>query len=257
MKGRVSSRSAIFLAALALLAGCGGGGGDDAPAVTAKAEGAYAGTLTNVGGSTFPSTRFHMLVLENDDVWMFHGSGSLDVGGVVQGRGLSNNGSFRSSVTKDFIAGPASADTDLAATYVPDTSIEGSLDTPVGDPTFSGTPMATSTYDYDAAATLTTVAGDWSVSDMDGVATELRVSSGGAITSTGGCAVTGDIKPRASGKNVFDVELTFGAAPCKLNGQSVEGVAIVETQSGGSKLLILGGVNAGRTAGTVLTGSPN
>jgi hypothetical protein len=253
MKGRVSSRSAILWAALAVLAGC--GGGDDLPPVTGKAEGAYAGTITNANGSAFPSTRFHMLVLENDDVWMFHGSGSLNVGGVVQGRGLSNNGSFRSSVTRDFIAGGA-ADIPLASTYVPDASIQGSLDTPVGTPTFSGTPMAAPTYDYDAVATLTAVAGDWSVADLAGVATELRISAAGAISSTGGCRVAGQIAPRASGKNVFNVQLTFGAAPCTLTGQTITGVAIVETPSGASRQLILGGVIADRTAGTVLSGTP-
>jgi hypothetical protein len=252
MKGRVSSRSAIFLAALALLAGCGGGG--DEPAVTAKAEGAYAGTLTNSS-----SARFQLLVLENDEAWMFYGAtlaGALDVAGVIQGPGLSNNGSFRSSTARDFVRSAAAADVNVAATYVPDASIDGSIVTPVGTATFAGTPLATSTYDYDAAATLAAVGGAWSLVDLDNVTSGLTINATtGVVTSTGGCVANGKLTPRSSGKNVFNVELTFGTGTCTLDGETIRGVAIVETLSGGGKQLILGGILSDRSVGTVLTGT--
>jgi hypothetical protein len=253
MKGRVSSRSAILWAALAVLAGC--GGGDDLPPVTGKAEGAYAGTLTNSS-----STRFQMLVLENDEAWMFYGAtlgGALDVAGVIQGPGLSNNGSFRSSTARDFAPSAAAADANVAATYVPDVSIEGSISVPGGPVTFAGTPLATSTYDYDTAATLAAVSGPWSLVDLNNVTSAVTINATtGAITSTSGCAVTAaTLTPRSSGKNVFNLVLTFGAGTCTLAGETIRGVGIVETLSGGGKQLILGGILSDRSAGTVLTGT--
>jgi hypothetical protein len=55
----------------------------------------------------------------------------------------------------------------------------------------------------------------------------VTISTAGAISGTSaGCLFTGTATPRASGKNIFNVSITFGAAPCALAGQTATGIAI-------------------------------
>lgn len=256
MTGRASVKAAALLAAV-VLAGCGGGGSDE-PGVTAKAEGAYAGTLNNSSSPTF-----HAVVLNNDELWLFYGAplgNAFDIAGVVQGQGLSSGGSFRSTVARDFDKGAAAADVNVSGTYVPDASFSGSIVTPVGTASFTGAPTPTATYDYDTAATLAAVSGAWSLKDLDDVVTAVSINATtGAIASTNttGCQVAAgsSLTPRTGGKNVFNLTLKFGAAPCTLAGLTVSGVALVETLAGNGKQLILAGVVSSRESGTVLTGT--
>ena len=50
----------------------------------------------------------------------------------------------------------------------------------------------------------------------------------GAFTASSslGCNFAGTVLPRPSGKNVFNVSLTFGPAPCALPGQAAAGIAV-------------------------------
>ena len=66
--------------------------------------------------------------------------------------------------------------------------------------------------------------------------------------------MTGTVKPRASGRNVFDVTLTFGGAPCVLANQTATGSAISYLLSNGSRQIVIAGTNAARDAGTALGG---
>jgi hypothetical protein len=68
------------------------------------------------------------------------------------------------------------------------------------------------------------------------------------------CDGAGTIKPRASGKNVFDIEWTFGAVPfCPFYGETIKSIAYAEayTQGGStlSKRLIIMGVDNTRAKG--------
>ena len=238
------------------LGACGGGGGDStspAPSAT-KAEGVYSGTLT---GST--SSAFKLLVLENDEYWGVYGADSASaflVAGFIQGQGTSNNGSFTSSNLKDFGTAPPASGT-LTATYVVNTSISGTAVAPAGTVTFSGTPITSSTYNYNAPADLANIAGTWSLTALDLSNVALTVATTGAFTgSSGGCSFTGTFTPRTSGKNVFNFTLTFGAAPCALPNQTGTGIALSYLLSNGTtRQLIVVGTNAERTSGTMLIGT--
>jgi hypothetical protein len=70
---------------------------------------------------------------------------------------------------------------------------------------------------------------------------------GGA--SSKGCAFSGTITPRASGKNVYDVSLKFGAAPCALANQTATGVAVTYLLTNGKRQLIALTVDSTRTYG--------
>ena len=232
---------ATVLASLTLVA-CGGGGDDSpppTPPVASTPEGVYGGKLT---GST--SSDFEALFLENGEFWTLYGlstPSAFFVSGFVQGSGTSNSGSYTSTNAKDFGFAPAMAGT-LSATYnTTAKTIAGTFSTPSGAVTFSGGPIPDSLYVYDKPATLSSVAGAWSTSSLTGESVAINVASNGAFTAAGssGCRFSGTVTPRPSGKNVFNVALTFGPAPCALPGQTGTGIAITYPLANGQSQLVV------------------
>lgn len=237
-----------------LLAACGGGGSAPPMAPATKAEGVYSGNIT---GST--SGAFQLLVLENDEYWGWYGlssSSGLLVAGFLQGQGASNDGSFTSSNLKDFGAVPPTSGT-ATAIYVVNTSTSGTAVTTAGSATFSGSRFVGSAYDYNAAATVSTIAGSWTLAALHGSGVALTIAADGAFSGTSaGCSFMGTLTPRPSGKNVFNLVLTFGAAPCARPNDTATGVALTYFLSGGTRReLIMAVVNVARTSGTAFFGT--
>lgn len=251
----VVSAGSILLSLL--LVGCGGGGGGDGgapagPVVASSAEGVYEGTISN--------GRIHnTIVLENDQFFTLYGvalpGGGTLVTGLIQGNGKSNNGSFSSTDLKDFASGTVVSGS-LSASYTAKTSLNGSITEGSSTVTFTGTsPLKNSLYVYEAAANLANIVGAWSLLDQQGSSTALNILSSGAFTGTSsGCSFSGTLNPRASGKNIFDLALIFGAAPCPLVGQTANGIAVEYPLSNGSRQLFIAGTNAARTNATALLG---
>lgn len=244
--------SSVLLA----LTGCGGGGGGDSGSTAGpSAEGVYGGTLT---GSA--SSAFEMLVLENDDFWAMYGtqtSTQFLVAGFLQGSGASRSGSFTSSNVRDFGFSPALAGTANASYNATAKTISGSVAATAGTVTFTGGPIAGSLYNYDAPAQVSAISGAWSLTALTGESIALTVSSTGTFSAVSalGCTFSGAMTPRTSGKNVFNVALTFGASPCLLAGQPASGIAIVYPLASGRSQLIFAGTNSGRTVGTAAFGT--
>ena len=254
MNTNLEVRAAKFLVsgAALLVAACGGGGsGGPGP----SAEGVYGG---NLSGSA--SSNFQMLVLENDEFWVLYGTQSsttFSVVGFIQGSGASNSGAFTSSSLKDYGVLPPLAGT-ASATYNADAkTINGSASFSGRTVGFNGGPIAGSLYNYTSAATLTAVSGTWVVSVSTGESANLSIGSTGglSILSSLGCSGTGNVAPRASAKNVFNVSVTFGPAPCVLPGGTITGIAIAYPLSNGRTQLIAGGKNAAQTAGFMVFGT--
>ena len=248
---------AVSLLACSLLAGCGGGGGSSTTTTTstATAEGVYGGTLS---GST--STAFEALVLENGDIWSLYGTQTasvFSVAGFIQGAGTSNNGSFTSSTTKDFGFAPAVAGSLNASYDATAKTIAGTFSAGGQTATFTGGPIAGSLYDYTAPASLTTVAGPWSTTSATGETITIDVAANGALTAatSSGCNFTGTVTPRPSGKNVFNVSLTFGVAPCALAGQTATGIALAYPLAGGLTQLLVAVVDGTRSYGALAFGT--
>lgn len=215
----------------------------------------YGGTLT---GST--SNAFQLLVLENDEYWTIYGTQTSTlflVRGFVQGAGTSNNGSFTSSNAKDFGFVPA-ASGNVNATYnATAPSISGTVSSTAGTVTFTGGAIAGSTYSYNTAASISTVSGAWALTDSTGANVALNVAASGAFTANTsvGCSFSGAVTPRASGKNVFNVSLTFGASPCALPGQAATGIAVAYPLTSGRTQLLVGVVDGTRAFGVVAVGT--
>jgi hypothetical protein len=241
------------VSAAGLLAACGGGGDSGSAPFGPKAEGAYSGTLS---GATSPA--FQLLVLDNDEYWALYGTNSGNrflVAGFIQGTGKSNNGSFSSTNARDFGTVPPLSAT-VNASYVAGTSVQGTVNGGGSTFTLSGTAIPASTFDYNAAASLSSIVGNWHLAALDGSPTSLAITANGAFTgSSGGCAFTGTLAPRPSGKNVYDFSVTFGAAPCALPTQTATGIALSYLLAGTTiRQLIVAGVSSNRSAGTALFG---
>jgi hypothetical protein len=201
-----------------------------------------------------------MLVLENGEFWTLYGvqtPSAFGVAGFIQGFGAINGSSFVSTNSKDFGDIPAVAITtnatfNTAARTVSGTVTDGSVT--VG---FSGGPIVGTTYNYDAAASLSTVVGVWTTTSLTGETVVVNIAGDGSFTaaSSGGCNFTGAIAPRASGKNVFNVSTAFGASPCALPGQPASGIAVTYPLSTGPTQLIVSVIDSPRTIGTAVFGT--
>ena len=200
-----------------------------------------------------------MLVLENDEFWSLYGTQSpslFAVAGFLQGNGTSNNGTYASSNARDFGFNPALAGTANATYNATAKTIVGSVVAPAGTVTFNGGPIAGSLYNYNTPALLSSVAGNWALTASTGEGISLNISSTGSFTATsvGGCSFAGNMVPRPSGKNVFNVSLTFGPFPCLLAGQPTSGIALVYPLSTGSTQMIFAATNTARSSGTAAFG---
>ena len=251
------ARMAVALAFTAALAACGGGGSDEAATTGsgATAEGVYGGTLT---GSS--SNAFQLLVLESGEFWALYGipsANTFGVTGFLQGTGTSSNGTFTAASTQDFGSIPAVSGTTSASYNASAKTIAGTVRFASGSVGFSGGPIAGSLYNYDSAASLSTVAGTWVTTGLTGESVTLSIAaSTGAFTASSslGCNFAGTVLPRPSGKNVFNVSLTFGAAPCALPGQVASGIAVAYPVGTGQTQLLVAVTNAARTAGAAIVG---
>ncbi len=249
---------AAIAASVSLLVACGGGGGGTAttpaPTPVAKAEGVYSGTIVSGG----VAGAFHSIVLEDDSIWAIYGvagtGGSLLVAGFVAATGTSSNGSF--NVTgKDYGYTSGVLNTTLAGTYVPGVSVTGTASAGAGS-TFSGTTAALTGYNYNTPATVSSIVGTWTGSNLFSQAVTVAVTSAGTFTGTtaGTCTFTGTVTPRATGKNIFNVTLqqSSSVAACgTAAGLSAQGIGVASTLSSGKMQLIIPLVNADKTIGTV------
>ena len=237
-----------------LIAACGGGGGGGgvntgpvstpppAPVVGA-AQGIYIGT-TNDGREV------DTIVLDNDQFYTMYGNtvgSAFQVSGFVQGDGKSNNGSFTSANAVDSTALNTRVAATVNATYTPGLNLNGSLVESAGTVTFNSAPISSAVINYNSPASLASIAGKWNLTSLRGFATALNIGATGVLTGTSsGCIINGSITPRAAGKNVFDVSIDFGPAPCLIPNQNIKGIAVEYLLTSGQRQLIVAGIDSTR-----------
>lgn len=236
---------------VSLLAACGGGGGGTASTPSpqiAKAEGVYAGTLVSNGTTGV----FSSVILEDDSIWAIYGvagaGGSTIVQGFVAASGTSTNGAY-SATGKDYGYTGGVLNTTATATYTPGVSISGTVST---GGSFNGNTANVTGYVYNTPAQIATIVGSWSGSSLFGNATSVNITTSGAYTGTSGsCAISGTLIPRASGKNIFNVTYTNGVNGCGIPNLSAQGIGIASTLSNGKMQLIIALTTADKSVGTV------
>jgi hypothetical protein len=264
---------ALSLLMATLLAACGGGGDDGGtptaaapvtPPVTttppvvatpapalASAQDTYLGTLSD-------GREHQTIVLENDQFYTMYGrtvGGVFAIEGFLQGNGKSNNGSFSATDVVDSTTTTLRTGATVTATYSPGVNLNGSLVETGTTVTFTSAPISTAVFNYNAAPSLATLSGAWTLTSLRGTSNVFTVAATGAFTATSGaCTFSGTFIPRASGKNIFDVSMTFGAAPCTLPAQTINGIAVSYLLTDGKRQLIIAGLDAGRTNSAAFVG---
>ena len=210
-----------------------------APAPVPAPSGLYQGTTSN---TNLPE--FQMLALENGIVWGMYGrtvNGTFLIAGVLNANGAANNGSYAATDLRDYYyTGQTTAGT-VSASYTAAGTWNGSAIYPSGAVSFATQRVAASSYNYDTPAQLSAIAGSWSGTDLSGDATTVVISSTGAVSGNSlGCLFTGTATPRATGKNVFDVTITFANSQlCSLPGGSASGIGVTYPISGTTRNQIL------------------
>lgn len=230
-----------------LLAACGGGGGDGAqppaPAPIVTAEGFWEGTAST-GNSVA------LAVLETGETWGVYTSNGSIVGALYGN--TASSGTTLSGTGKDFnIPSRSVGSGSYTGTFVEKSSIR--VATSSGS-TFSGAYGTT----YDQPASLAAVAGTFSGQGVSGTSpvqtVSVTISPSGAITvpASLGCSAAGSAKPRTSGKNIFDVTVTFTGSTCALgNGASTTGIAYYNATT--RRVLVMA-MNAAKSDGFIYVG---
>jgi hypothetical protein len=211
-----------------------------------QAQGVYSGTASS-------GYSFSTIVLPNDKFYGIYGTttgNTFYVYGMLAGQGTSGKDSFTANVTDYLSTGQTASDT-LTATDVPGQSVNGTI-TENGTPvTFNGTALASSSFNFNTAASVGSIVGAWNGSLLDGITTAVTINSIGTVTGTSsGCSFTGTITADGSGKNFYDVSITFGSPPCALSDQTATGVAIYYLLPDGVTHQLLAGVTLGNSGGT-------
>lgn len=254
MKSCIASVATTVFAS-ALLAGCGGGIEElwktDTVIKTSAVQGGYTGKLSNDRDIT-------TLVLEDDQFYAVYGNlsnGTFAPRGFMHASGKASNGSFTASDLKDFATDGVVYPGSMSASYAAGANLNGSIVEGSSTITFTSTVIKSNLYNYGNAASTADINGNWTLTDLQGVSVDLKIGLDGAVTaSSGGCAFSGTVMPRASGKNVFDLTLTFGAAPCRFASQTLKGIAIDYLAASGKRQLLLAAMDSARNNGVAYGG---
>lgn len=204
-------------------------------------------------GSTVSGAQVDLLILENGETW-----GIFGLAGSVVGALYGNTSSTSTSLSGSGSSFNFLARTSSTGSYTGGYTAKGSINVTVSDGNkFSGTYVPA----YDQAATVAGLAGvyaGWAVTGSTvAQPTNVTIDGGGNISSSYvsgslSCNTSGKVTPRASGKNVFNIQLTFSGNFCALgNGATVNGVG---SYNSASKQIIAIGLNSAKSDGLFYLG---
>jgi hypothetical protein len=213
-----------------------------------QAQGVFSGTTSD--GSSFQT-----IILPNDTFYAIYGTtigNVLYISGMMTGQGASNNGKYTATVT-DFTNGGTTFTGSVAASYVTGTNISGTVsESGNSNVSFSGTVASTSSFNYGNAALLSDISGTWTGTLLDGSTAIVNIDASGTFSgSDSGCSFSGSMTPDSSGKNFFDISLTYGASPCLSPNQTQAGIGVDYLLSDGVTHQLLAGIASGTSFGTV------
>lgn len=240
--------------ALVLTACGGGGGGGNVPAqvpaaiptplpVAASAAGFWEGTASN-------GVSVALAILEDGQTWGVYSSNNA-IAGALYGT-TTSSGTTLTGSGKDFNIPARTVD---AATYTGTFVANSRISVTTSN---GGSLTAFYAVAYDQPASLASLAGSYVGTGVTGStlaqSTPVTISNTGAISvpASGGCGATGTAKPRASGKNIFDISVTFNGNSCALgNGVVTTGVAYFNAAT---RQLIVLALNSAKSDGFIYSG---
>ena len=212
-----NSKFMITASMLIFLSACGGGGDDISTPSAGTAEGFWSGLASN-------GSNLALVVLENGETWGLYGGDKYS--GAFYGQSTGTGNTFTASgsdfnfnnwsVTSGTVKGTVVQKSTINATSSQNVSVNLKYES-----------------SYEIPASLTAAAGNYSVTGIsaNGSATDvpMTITVGGLVTVVGvNCSASGKIAPRASGKNVYDISMTFNGNSCALgNGGTASGIFIL------------------------------
>lgn len=214
-----------------------------APVPATTAEGVWQGTAST-------GARVGLVVLENGETYGLYTSGN-NLAGALYGITASSGTTLSGSGSDFNIPSRTVANLTYSGTFSEKSSLQ--LTSPTG-----GTFAATYDASYDQPASLAALAGTFSGGGISGRSSfqsaPVTVSTTGtiAVPSSNGCSQSGNISPRASGKNIFDVVVTFTGGNCALgNGTVTKGIAHFDATA---RELVVLAFNPAKTDGFIYVG---
>lgn len=218
-----------------MLVGCGGGGSSTVtPTASYSPVGVWQGTSST--GYTVD-----LVILPNNNFYTAVGMPSVNNGLTVYGYdvgiGSVSGNNFTANFTEYSYTNQTVTGT-LSATINSANSITGGANYPTGQSTtFTFSKMGN--FNFAQAASLSTVSGAWSGTFVGGGVGTVNISSNGTLSgSSQGCSFTGHLAPDTSGNNYFNLTVSFGASPCLLPSQTVNGIGITYPTIYGTTQLI-------------------
>lgn len=241
----------LLMTSLALVLAACGGGGSDAPVAVAPAPQPVVATAAGFWeGTASTGVVVSLAILEDGQTWGVYTSGN-QIAGALYGV-TTSSGTTLSGTGKDFNVPTRSiGSASYTGTFAANSRI--SVNTSTG-----GSLTAAYVATYDQPASLTALAGTFQGTGITGTtnaqAIPVTISTTGAITvpTSQGCGATGTAVPRASGKNIFDISVTFNGSNCALgNGSTTTGVGYFDTAK---RRLLVVALNSAKSDGFIYVG---
>lgn len=241
---RVKTFAITMVAALvaACGGGSGGGGGGSGSVANQDPQGIWNGTSS--AGFNISS-----LVLENGEFYTMFSRNGLAYG-IDYGTGTVSGSTISGSLQEFYIPNNSVTSGSISASFVPKSTLNGSASYANGTST-----TFTTTYNssYDTPASLSTLTGNYVGTYYTGANVRLSIASNGVVSggaTNADCSITGSATPRSSGKNVYNMSLTFSGTQCApAPGTGVQTGVAVLGQANGQTYIYTAGLNSAKTNG--------
>ena len=213
-KFKLLTGTAVF----SLLSACGGGGGGG-EATSGTAEGIWV-------GSSSTGYRVALAVLENAETWGVYytrNNGYIVIYGALYGTSNGTGNTFSSTGSDFNLLKWSVVNGSVTGTVVPKSTINAVA-------TSGATVSLTYSTTYDSPALLSTIAGSYIMNAVSASGTSsnapMTIDANGAVRVVGnGCSAAGTVLPRSSGKNIYNINVTFTGTNCALgNGGTASGI---------------------------------
>jgi len=205
-----------------------------------------------------------LVILNDASYWLFLGSeisGTSIYTKLARGEaGVTTSSTYTSNRGVNVGNIPFNDQIGLSGTYNPNVSFDGFLTERESTFKLSLKPLPVSSYQFTEVPNLSKIVGSYSNGNED-----FTISSPlGALTglTSDGCQYSGVVSPKTTGENLYDLTISYGAAPCpvSIRNTTLNGIFVAQETSSGNILLgapinkqLLGAViNSTKTAGTYL-----
>lgn len=238
MNKLMNGKTVLAIALAGLVAGCGGGGGSSNNTANQDPQGLWNGTSTT-------GYELGTVVLETGEYYgMFWKNGVAY--GADHGTATVSGSSFSGNLQEFYIPTNQVISGNISGTFVPKSTM--TVTTSYNNANTS-TSKLTYNASYDTPASLAQITGTYTGNYYTDTSVNVSISSNGVVSGiSGGCNIGGTVAPRATGKNVYNVNLVFSGTGCAPGQGQSNGVGILSVVNG-STYLYTAGLNSSQTNG--------